>query len=78
MSRLGLNRVGFQFLVIVSELHFTPVPMTVMRPFILVDQPAEDLAASYPRHRQIGDWACDAGVVVGWPKGSWPGAADAG
>jgi hypothetical protein len=39
-----------------------------MRPPVLVDQPAENLAASYPRHHQVGDRGYDDVISVWWPQ----------
>src|SRR5690242_4058190 len=37
-------------------------------PLVLVYQPAEDLAASYPRRRQVSARGCDDVVSVRWPQ----------
>jgi hypothetical protein len=42
--------------------------VTVMRPVVFVDQPAENLMTSYRRRGQVGDGDCDAVVVVWWPQ----------
>jgi hypothetical protein len=42
-------------------------PVRACGPLVLVDQPAEDPPASYPRRRQVGDRGRDAIIVVWWP-----------
>jgi hypothetical protein len=43
--------------------------MIFMRPFVLVDQAAENLVTSYPGRRQAGDRDCAAiAVMVWWPQ----------
>ncbi len=37
-------------------------------PLVLVDESAEDLAAPYPRRREVGDRGGAAVIVVGWPE----------
>jgi len=56
--------VGFHKVVIVSELRFGWAGCLSCGPFVLVDQPAEDIAASYSRSRQVGDRGyCHVGAV---------------
>jgi len=46
------------------ELLLFSWPLVVVRPLVLVYQPAEDLPASYPRRRQVSDGDRVAVIVI--------------
>jgi hypothetical protein len=70
--------VGFHNLVVASDLQCLQLGrQRSCCPFVLVDQPAQDLATSYSRCRQVGGRGHGGVAIVWWPKVPGPVRATA-